>query len=147
MKRIGQVATYPGRIGNLPTMLESVAPQFDEIHVVLNEFGKRQQRLLPRLPNVHYLLPEEDLKDTGKFLREARADEYVFLLDDDLIFPPDYADTLVAYLARLPSSRVAVGVHGVVYSDLFEGAAPSRFVAKFDKALAKPTLVNQLGTG
>jgi hypothetical protein len=42
---------------------------------------------------------------------------------------------------------MAVGVHGVVYSDLFEGAAQSRFVAKFDKALDKPLLVNQLGTG
>lgn len=147
MRRIGQVATYPGRIGNLPTMLESVAAQFDEIHVVLNEYSKRQQRSLPRFANVHYVVPGEDLKDTGKFLREARADEYVFLMDDDLVFPPDYADTLVAYLSRLPSPRVAIGLHGVIYSDLFEGAAPSRFVAKFDKALAKPILVNQLGTG
>jgi len=147
MRRIGQVATYPARAGNLPVMLESVATQLDEIHVVLNQYSKRQQRMLPRYPNVHYLVPEEDLKDTGKFLRAPQPDDYVFLMDDDLVFPPDYADTLIAYLARLPSQRVAIGVHGVIYSDLFEGAAPSRFVAKFDKALAKPTLVNQLGTG
>jgi hypothetical protein len=147
MKRIGQVATYPGRIGNLPAMLESVAQQFDEIHVVLNQYSKRQQGMLPKLANVHYVIPAEDLKDTGKFLRQGNADEYVFLMDDDLVFPPDYADTLVDYFERLPSPRVAIGVHGVVYSDLFEGAAPSRFVAKFDKALAKPVLVNQLGTG
>lgn len=147
MRRIGQIATYPGRIGNLPIMLESVAPQLDEIHVVLNQYGKRQQARLPKLPNVQYLVPDEDLKDTGKFLRAGSADEYVFLMDDDLVFPSDYAETLVASLARLPSTPVAVGVHGVVYSDLFEGAAPSRFVAKFDKAQAKPILVNQLGTG
>lgn len=128
-------------------MLESVASQLDEIHVVLNQYGKRQQARLPKLPNVHYQVPDEDLKDTGKFLRVASDEEYVFLMDDDLVFPPDYADTLVACLAQLPSSAVAVGVHGVVYSDLFEGAAPSRFVAKFDKAQARPILVNQLGTG
>jgi hypothetical protein len=147
MRRIGQVATYPGRTDNLPVMLESVAPQLDEIHVVLNQYTKRQRARLPRFSNVHYVTPDEDLKDTGKFKRVAGADEYVFLMDDDLIFPSDYADTLVACLAQLQSSAVAVGVHGVVYSDLFDGAASSRFVAKFDKALAKPILVNQLGTG
>lgn len=147
MRRIGQVATYPGRRANLPQMLESVAPQLDEIHVVLNQFNKRQQRSLPKLANVHYEVPEEDLKDTGKFRRTAGDGEYVFLMDDDLTFPSDYVETLIDAHRRSPTSRIAVGLHGVIYSDLFEGAPTSRFVAKFDKALAKPMLVNQLGTG
>jgi hypothetical protein len=147
VRRIGQIATYPGRIGNLPAMLESVGSQLDEIHVVLNQYSAAQRRRLPKLANVDYLVPDEDLKDTGKFLRRAGANEYVFLMDDDLIFPTDYVATLIEAHQALPSARVAVGVHGVIYSDLFEGAAPSRFVAKFDKALAKPILVNQLGTG
>jgi len=147
MKRVAQVATYPGRLANLPVMLESVAPQFDEIHVVLNEFTKRQQQKLPRLDNVHYEIPPEDLKDTGKFWRTPGQGEYVFLMDDDLRFPPDYVDKLIDFHRRLPTSRAVVGLHGVIYSDLFEGAPASRFVAKFDKALDKPILVNQLGTG
>ena len=147
MKRVAQVATYPGRLANLPVMLESVAPQFDEIHVVLNEFTKRQQQKLPRLDNVHYEIPPEDLKDTGKFWRTPGQGEYVFLMDDDLTFPPDYVDKLIDFHRRLPTSRAVVGLHGVIYSDLFEGAPASRFVAKFDKALDKPILVNQLGTG
>ena len=147
MKRVAQVATYPGRLANLPVMLESVAPQFDEIHVVLNEFTKRQQQKLPRLDNVHYEIPPEDLKDTGKFWRTPGQGEYVFLMDDDLTFPPDYVDKLIDFHRRLPTSCAVVGLHGVIYSDLFEGAPASRFVAKFDKALDKPILVNQLGTG
>jgi hypothetical protein len=147
MRCVGQVATYPARVGNLPAMLESVATQLDEIHVVLNQFTRQQQQALPKLANVHYTIPNEDLKDTGKFARKATSDEYVFLMDDDLVFPSDYVATLIAWQQRSPSPRVAVGLHGVVYSDLFEGAAPSRFVAKFDKALDRPLLVNQLGTG
>jgi hypothetical protein len=147
MKRVAQVATYPGRLANLPVMLESVAPQFDEIHVVLNEFTKRQQQKLPTIDNVHYEIPPEDLKDTGKFWRTPGQGEYVFLMDDDLTFPPDYAEKLIDFHRRLPTSRAVVGLHGVIYSDLFEGAPASRFVAKFDKALDKPILVNQLGTG
>jgi hypothetical protein len=147
MRRVGHVATYPARSANLPVMLESVAPQLDEICVVLNQYTKKQQQRLPRLDNVTYIIPKEDLKDTGKFLPPRGPDEYVFLMDDDLEFPPDYAATLVELHERLRKENIAVGVHGVVYSDLFEGAAPSRFVAKFDKALERPLLVNQLGTG
>ena len=147
MKRIGQIATYPGRLGNLPLMLESVALQLDEIYVVLNQFTKRQRQALPKLKNVHYEIPENDLKDTGKFWRKPGEDEYVFLMDDDLTFPPDYVERMVAFHERMPAPRTVVGLHGVIYSDLFEGAPASRFVAKFDKALDKPVLVNQLGTG
>ena len=147
MKRVGHVATYPGRKDYLPAMLESVVSQLDDICVVLNQYDKKLRRQLPQYPNVRYVIPDEDLKDTGKFLEPRTADEYVFILDDDLEFPPDYASTLVDYYESLPTARVVVGVHGVVYSDLFEGAAGSRFVAKFDKKLARPVVVNQLGTG
>ena len=147
MKRIAQVATYPGRLENIPLMLESIALQFDEIHVVLNQFTKRQQLTLPKLANVHYEIPRDDLKDTGKFWRTPGKDEYVFLMDDDLTFPPDYVETMLAFHAAMPAPRTVVGLHGVIYSDLFEGAPASRFVAKFDKALDRPLLVNQLGTG
>lgn len=147
MKCVGQVATYPGRKHNLPVMLESIAPQLDELCVVLNQFSARQRRQLPQFSNVRYIVPDDDLKDTGKFLQPRTADEYVFLLDDDLAFPADYVSKLVDWYERLPAERLVVGLHGVVYSDLFEGAAGSRFVAKFDKALERPLLVNQLGTG
>ncbi|WMT91983.1 glycosyltransferase family A protein [Pelagibacterium sp. H642] len=147
MKRVGHVATYPGRKEYLPVMLESVVSQFDDIVVVLNQYSDKQRRKLPKYSNVRYVIPDNDLKDTGKFLEPRRSDEYVFTLDDDLKFPPDYAATLIDCYESLPTERVVVGLHGVVYSDLFEGTASSRFVAKFDRRLAKPILVNQLGTG
>jgi hypothetical protein len=147
MRRIGQLATYPGRLEHLPVMLESVAPQFDDIHVVLNQYTKRQQLALPKLANVHYEIPADDLKDTGKFWRSPGEGEYLFLMDDDLTFPSDYVEKMIGFHKRMPTARTVVGLHGVIYSDLFEGAPASRFVAKFDKALDKPILVNQLGTG
>jgi hypothetical protein len=128
-------------------MLESVAAQFDEIHVLLNQFTKRQRLALPKLANVHYEIPENDLKDTGKFWRKSGEGEYVFLMDDDLTFPPDYVERMIGFHKQVPAARAVVGLHGVIYSDLFEGAPASRFVAKFDKPLDRPMLVNQLGTG
>jgi hypothetical protein len=147
MKRVGHITTYPGRREYLPVMLESVVSQLDDICVVLNQFNERQKRKLPRFPNVRYVIPEHDLKDTGKFYETRSASEYVFTLDDDLEFPSDYVATLIDCYESLPTERAVVGLHGVVYSDLFEGAAGSRFVAKFDRRLARTVLVNQLGTG
>ena len=47
---VGQVATYPARAANLPLMLESVASQLDEVHVVLNQFTRALRRSLPKRP-------------------------------------------------------------------------------------------------
>lgn len=146
-KRIGRMATFPARAEFLPRAVESLQGQLDRLVVVLNEYSRKAAKQLPAYPNVEYVIPAEDTKDTGKFMGEASPDEYVFLTDDDLLYPPDYVQTLVRGLEALPTDRAVVGLHGVIYSDLFDGAARSRFVAKFDKALAGPLLVNQLGTG
>lgn len=147
MRRIGHVATYPARIDTLPAMLESIASQLDEVRVVLNEYAPSDVERLPNISNVTYERPGSDLKDTGKFLWPGDDEDYVFLLDDDIVFPPSYAETLIRHYEQLPGDRVVVGMHGTVYSDLFDGAATSRFVMKFDRALQRPLLVNQLGTG
>ena len=141
------MATYPARIDSLPRVIESIVGQVDELVVVLNQYDRRQVASLPILSNLTYHVPEVDLRDTGKFLPRRGAGDYVFLVDDDIIFPEDYVLGMVDFYERLPSRRFVVGLHGVIYSDMFEGAPESRFVAKFDKALARPTLVNQLGTG
>lgn len=147
MKRIGRMASYPPRIELLPVAINSIHHQLDELQVVLNEFTRRQLKELPQHDNVRYVIPRKDLKDTGKFFGECQPDDWVFLLDDDLQYPADYVETLIAAHLDLPTKEAVVGLHGVIYSDLFDGAARSRFVAKFDKALDGPLLVNQLGTG
>jgi hypothetical protein len=110
MKRVGHITTYPGRREYLPVMLESVVSQLDDICVVLNQFNERQKRKLPRFPNVRYVIPEHDLKDTGKFYETRSASEYVFTLDDDLEFPSDYVATLIDCYESLPTERAVVGL-------------------------------------
>jgi len=146
-KRIGRMATFPARAEFLPRAVESLQGQLDHLVVVLNEYTRKRAKQLPSFGNVSYVIPPNDLKDTGKFVGERSADEYVFLADDDLGYPADYVATLIRAYEALPTDRAVVGLHGVIYSDLFDGAARSRFVAKFDKALPGPLLVNQLGTG
>jgi len=148
MKRIGHIATYPARLDTLPDMLASVVDQLDQIYVVVNEFGRQEIEKLPKYDHVKYIRPIVDLKDTGKFYPRGRtADEFVFLMDDDIKFPADYAETMINFLEELPTRDAIVGLHGVTYSDLFDGVATSRFVSKFDKQLNESLLVNQLGTG
>ena len=146
-KLVGRMATFPARAEFLPKAIESLQGQLDQLVVVLNEYTRKRAKRLPSFQNVSYVIPPTDTKDTGKFLGERHETEYVFLADDDLLYPPDYVETLVEAYESLPTDRAVVGLHGVVYSDLFDGAARSRFVAKFDKFLAGRLLVNQLGTG
>jgi len=146
-QRIGRMATFPARAEFLTKALESLQGQLDHLVVVLNEYTRKRARQLPSFANVSYIIPAADTKDTGKFMGERSPDEYVFLTDDDLLYPPGYVQTLVHAYEALPTDRAVVGLHGVIYSDLFDGAARSRFVAKFDKALPGRLLVNQLGTG
>lgn len=146
-KLVGRMATFPARAEFLPKAIESLQGQLDHLVVVLNEYTRKGAKRLPTYRNVSYEIPPSDTKDTGKFLGERREDEYVFLADDDLLYPPDYAASLIRAYESLPTERAVVGLHGVIYSDLFDGAARSRFVAKFDKPLAGRLLVNQLGTG
>jgi hypothetical protein len=147
IKRIGRMATYPARSDYLSRAVTSLSGQLDKLYVIANEYSRKAIKKLPAIENVEYIIPECDLKDTGKFVGDRDPRQLVFLLDDDLLYPDNYVSTLAAAYGDLGIERAVVGLHGVVYSDLFDGAANSRFVAKFDKALERRMVVNQLGTG
>src|SRR4051794_16563154 len=123
--RVGRMATYPARSEFLVRAVESIRTQLDELVVVLNEYSRKRAKQLPAFENVRYVIPPTDTKDAGKFLGENGAGQYVFLLDDDLEFPPNYVASMIEGYEQLPVERAIVGLHGVIYSDLFDGAARS----------------------
>ncbi len=146
MNVVAIIASYPPRSKDLRLAVSSLAHQVDRVHLVLNEYAS-----LPPLEdfpaNVQITLPPEDLKDTGKFAIQVDPDDVCLLCDDDITYPPDYADRMCAALAAHAASRAVLGLHGVIYSDFFDGAAASRIVHVFTQALAADCSVNQLGTG
>lgn len=147
MSIIANIATYPAREEAMPLALERIAPQVDVINLVLNEYHYIPKSL-SRFENVNPIIPVYDLKDVGKFYPKIRnTEDYYVLMDDDILYPSDYVDKLRACYDAFADIQPIVGVHGVTYSDFFEGLPSSRLVHVFNHALATHTLVNQLGTG
>jgi hypothetical protein len=159
---IGNLATYPPRKAALKQVIERLANQVDTLNVVLNEYFEIPAWNLP--PNVNFIIPPADLKDCGKFYPTVRPDDVVFLVDDDILYPPNYVAKTLDWLLRMPNDRCAVGFHGSLYRVPKRGPSMTilkwlgrtsdrnaieaeRKVFYFRKKLDKPILVDQLGTG
>ena len=140
------MATYPARRPGLERALASIASQVDEVTLVANEYTKRNFDLqVPK--NVRVLFPRRDTKDVGKFILTFDADDFVFLCDDDILYPGDYVQELLKAYRKYEPLQPIVGLHGVIYSDFFEGRATSRIVFVFTEGLEHDAFVNQLGSG
>ena len=145
MKTIAILATYPARVNTFPEALQSVATQVDEAFVILNQYDRIPEGSFPR--NAQFIIPQDNLKDTGKFFVPVEPDDFVVLCDDDIVYPKDYVSSLRAKWEDYSTLHAVVGVHGVIYSDFFDGNPQARIVHVFHCKLDADLFVNQLGTG
>ncbi len=141
-----QMATYPARLGHMVQAVRSIAPQVDRVFVVLNEYDAAPAELAG-MDNVEPVLPEADTKDTGKFLPEAKPEDDVFLVDDDIIYAPDYVSHTLSSAAATGRQNAVFGYHGSYMRRGFRKNGYQRKVFNFRKALEAPVFVDQLGTG
>lgn len=84
------IATYPAREKSLKVMLNSIDGQFDKVRVCLNGYTQPPSWL----PDwVDWRIPTNDLADNGKLwaLDFITSHEIFCTLDDDIIYPKDYA--------------------------------------------------------
>jgi len=141
------VASIPSREKSLEKVMERLLPQAHQIGVYLNGYDAvpgflRRRRILVARSQDH-----GDVRDNGKFffLNQSSA-RYYATVDDDLLYPHDYLQRLVA-CQREAGQRAAVGVHGAIYPspivDLFE----PRYLIHFEDPSAHAVPVHLLGTG
>lgn len=110
---VANLATYPPRRDGLLQVVEQVAPQVDKLNVVLNQYDEK----LPELAeygNVRQILPPHDTKDAGKFFPDVSGAEFVFLVDDDILFPDDFVDVTVRMMRKLGPGYLG-GYHASLY--------------------------------
>jgi hypothetical protein len=145
-KTFAVMATYAKRMSYCPKAVESIIGQVDRLYIVANEMTKSEIRRHVG-KEAHVVIPATDLKDTGKFFIPFSADNDVVLCDDDIVYPPDYVSQMRFVHSEFQQHSAVIGVHGVTYSDFFDGAPDSRVVNVFHRALDTRRYVNQLGTG
>ena len=115
---IASLATIPCRERLLKNTINSLIPQVDYIYVQLNDYKE--------IPTwLEYESADHNMKvigsltsnmagDANKFWNVENHDGYVFTCDDDLIYPPDYTQTLTNKLQEY-DNRVIVTCHGRVF--------------------------------
>jgi hypothetical protein len=110
------IATYdgPGRRESLRETIDSLAGQVQMVYVYHNDY-------MATCDNDHAVplpgeLLEGDIGDIGKFwvTMMIRKPFYLLTCDDDLIYAPDYVETIVDGIERY-GRRAAVSFHGRQY--------------------------------
>ncbi len=158
---VANLATYPSRRQNLEKVVAVISPQVDRLNIVLNQYDTAPDEL-KKYPNVFPFILEEDLKDVGKFYPDVSDAKYVFLIDDDIIYPSDYVSTTITRFEALASQNCIGGYHGTFYLKprlseylRYPGLlfTYKKRIADFRKAfgffneLKMATVVDQIGTG
>lgn len=160
---ICNIATYPPRLESLLRTLDLLAPQFDRINLVLNEYESIPEGI-SGYNGVMPIIPVADTKDAGKFLPDVSQASWVFLCDDDLIYPKTYVSDSLREMEALDERNVVGGYHGSVYRRarlkkrsigavrhyFRERSCPIgelRDTMRFDRLCTLPVVVDQLGTG
>ncbi|WP_340110623.1 hypothetical protein [Pikeienuella sp. HZG-20] len=114
---VGAMATFPGRFSLIAPVIESLAPQLDHLFIYANQTTDGFPDL-SHLSNVTVLDGREhrgDISANGKiYPLKFVSDSIVLTLDDDFIFPPDYAATYLR-LIRKCGGMCAVTTHGGMF--------------------------------
>mmetsp|Transcript_17530 Transcript_17530/g.36403 ORF Transcript_17530/g.36403 Transcript_17530/m.36403 type:complete len:236 (+) Transcript_17530:578-1285(+) len=103
---------------SLHLVMSSLASQVDQIVVYLDnyEFVPLFLQGRPWITVVHNgsLTNGASMGDAGKFLvLDGPSSSIILTCDDDILYPSNYVDVMIAHLRALPWPA-AVGVHGVV---------------------------------
>jgi hypothetical protein len=135
------MATYPARRDVVDRAVRAIACQVDRVFLVLNDYSEVPAELAG-IANLETVIPDRDLKDTGKFLPRPAADDVVVLVDDDLCYRPDHVRHLLEEGRKIGLDRNVVGVHGSIYQ-----SRTKRMFLHLNEPLPAARQVHQLGTG
>ena len=108
------IATFPARSHIFMDAIMSVYDDVDEIYLVLNEYNEVPAELA-KYPKINPILPKDDQKDAGKFLTQPNESDWVFFLDDGLIYAQGYIDRSISSSEKLEPERAVYGIHGSIY--------------------------------
>jgi hypothetical protein len=111
--RIVNVASY-NRIESLVKSLESIIDQCDVINVTLNSHDGDIPEILYH-DKINLMLSDNSLGDAMKFYMLDKSDGYYLTIDDDLIYPPNYVEYMIAKCKEYGNTRVMT-LHGRNFS-------------------------------
>lgn len=145
MKEISfNIATFPPRKKYLKQVVEDVYDKVDIIRVCLNGY-KTVPAFLKR-EKIVAVIPENDMRDSGKFLWcSVKRKEIYFSADDDLLYSQEYFDRHIEFLDKNPDKVVTT--HGRNLKPDAQNIKDFTFYTSCRKDLAEDTVLEIGGTG
>lgn len=128
MRIIAGIATFNERSQQLKRAVDSLIGQVDEIHVYDNS------------------VEPVDLTDNGKFFPLTHLNEPVYFLscDDDIVYPPDYATTMVEAIDRTGG---IVTHHGRLLTGKGKDYYRGHITFRFNQVVGVEKQIDVAGTG
>lgn len=103
------VPTMPSRTEWLRYTIASIIGQVDMLYVFLNDFTHIPDYLLGNEKIV--CISSIDWGSAGRFFMADKVNGYYFMLDDDLIYPPDYIEKMIEKIEQY-ERRAVITLHG-----------------------------------
>lgn len=122
------LASYPKRQAIMLEVIERVAPQVDQLFLILNEY-QHIPRELVKFRNLTVEIPKSDLKDIGKFYWDVAKEDFVALIDDDFAYPPDYIRSAYDLCQASGLDRNIFGYLGLEWKQKRNGSFGWKFYA------------------
>lgn len=123
---VATLTTMPGRYDKLIHTVKSLYDQVDIIYLALPPMVRRLKQSYPPLPDeiTRYVTIVPTLDDYGPITKllgalntEKDPNTLILSVDDDMIYPPDLVEKLVANLQHQPNAVIATG--GYTFSNSF----------------------------
>ena len=112
------MATMPGREESLVETVNSIINQVDELHIYMNNISTYPQFASNKKIKLFFSKDYMgDLGDAGKFYTADEISGYHFTIDDDIIYPPDYVNTMIAAIEK-HDRKCIVSLHGRNFNQL-----------------------------
>jgi len=112
-KKIVNVASF-NRIDSLLRTVDSIYDQCDELNIFLNDFnGELPSKFLDDKINIYF--SDNRYGDALKFAKLEESEGYYLTIDDDLIYPKNYVEYMVARCKEYSNQRV-ITLHGKNFS-------------------------------
>ena len=149
MPRVAAIATMASRVDTFRKVLPVIHDQVDHVFVYLDGYRVPPSFLtnFDRV-TVHRADDLGDLHANSRYLclQDLPSPTVLVMVDDDIMYPPDYVDRLVRALQWLEGQAI-VGVHGRIFVPPHQSYAKNALGLHFSRQLPQPCHVHELGTG
>jgi len=143
-KVYASMATYPARKKPCGLAIQTILPQVDQLNVYLNGYKKVPEFL--KHPKINAIIGKRNLGAKGKLFFVSQFSGYHIIIDDDLLYPPDFVLRMIAKVEEYERKSV-VGVLGSEMINPIKSYKSSRICWRYSSPLEEDRVIDIIGTG